>query len=374
MTDLRFSPKLLYISKHKNKALEQGSHTVWKQCQYYERIFKNAVIYFNLEVYCRKLQDLDFKEIGLKTSGSTPHFFSTEKHLQSVGNFTNTEMYVLRLWKSYLQTGASVCQVLKPKEHRRAKASLASSHLPVSGPSFPKGAFSDSLYLIVMVWTYLSPKGSSEGLVTEGRHHWEEQGLMEEAVWLVASFSALCLRHCQVKSRAASTKLSPDKMLFPKARGPCNCRLDLLKQEAKVKPILLLMGTGHRNSLGSSRWKDHKEKCPVSFLAKCLKCPWVCGQSSPCHRLEDARSGVWYFQSIPFLETILKTRQKLYDLSTWKDLDSSSHVPPPSLQTHTHHCKALLTSRQWSSGLKLPTYKSILYLLNSPSVVPKFIL
>lgn len=66
MTDLRFSPKLLYISKHKNKALEQGSHTVWKQCQYYERIFKNAVIYFNLEVYCRKLQDLDFKEIGLK--------------------------------------------------------------------------------------------------------------------------------------------------------------------------------------------------------------------------------------------------------------------------------------------------------------------
>lgn len=80
----------------------------------------------------------------------------------------------------------------------------------------------------------MSPKGSSEDLVTEGWHHWEKQGLMEEAVWLVASLSSLCLRHCQVKSAAASTNYSPDKMFFPKATGPSNYRQKLLKQEARV--------------------------------------------------------------------------------------------------------------------------------------------
>lgn len=151
-----------------------------------------------------------------------------------------------------------------------------------------------------------------------------------------------CLRHCRVKPTAASTKSSPDKMFCPKARAK-QLQTETSQTRSQSKIFSTVMGTWHRNSLGSSGWKDHKEKWPVSFLAKFLKCPWVCGQPSPCQRLEDVRSGVWYFlifsplrENIPFLETVLKTWQKLYS------------------KAHPHSTPA--PERNWACHLMHPTH------------------
>lgn len=210
--------------------------------------------------------------------------------------------------------------------------------------------------------------------VTEGWHHWEKQGLMQEAVWLEASLSFLCLRHCQVNS--CLHKVLSRQDVLPQSKRAEQLRIEILKQEVRVKSFLLLIGTWHRNSLGSSGWKDHKEKWPVFFLAKCLKCPWVCGQPSPCQRLEDVRSGVWYFlifsplrENIPFLETVLKTWQKLYSKAhrhntPVPERNWTCHLMHP---THTHigtyMYRYALTHRHKQTCTDTQTHHSFLHLV-----------
>lgn len=122
---------------------------------------------------------------------------------------------------------------LSQMSHLRAKVFLAFSQSPVSGPSFPNKLFLNSLYLL---WFTLNRPLKAQAKV------WSQMGdsaarsrvCSEEAVWLEPFLPPLLLRHCQVKWTAASTSYSPDKMFYPKARGPSDCRRRLLKSEAKV--------------------------------------------------------------------------------------------------------------------------------------------